>query len=72
MTKRPTDEQFDIAILWLENNEGEGAEAEACHEMARWLEKELRDRQIRDAARKGGVTAAQLRKRLAEREAQTQ
>lgn len=64
---RPTDEQFDIAVLWLENNEGEGAEGEACRAVAAWLQKELADRQIRYTARKVGVTTAQLRKKLSER-----
>ena len=27
----PADDQFECAIMWLESNEGGGAEGEACH-----------------------------------------
>lgn len=60
----PTDQQFEIAILWLENNEGEGEEGVACKAVAEWLEEFLRNRTIRSAARKAGVPIAKLRARL--------
>ncbi len=66
--KRPTTHQFDIAIEWLLNNEGEGQESVACKAVADWLDHEMRERKIRNAARKIGVTPARLRAKLAEKQ----
>lgn len=63
-TKRPTDEQFDIAVHWLENNEGEGAERDACLVVAAWIDHENRNRRIRTVAREAGVPVAALRRKI--------
>lgn len=66
--KRPTTWQFDVAIEWLLNNEGEGQEGEACKAVAEWLDHEMRERKIKSTARKIGVTPARLRAKLAEKQ----
>lgn len=65
--KMPTTEQLDTAIAWLRSNEGEeGGEKERCAAVADWIEHEEREREIRAAARKAGVTPATFRRRLNE------
>jgi hypothetical protein len=66
--KSPTDEQLQIAALWLENNEGEGEEGEACKAVAAWIEHQRSERKIKNTARKIGVTPARLRAKLAEKQ----
>jgi len=36
--KRPTDQQFETACLWLEANEGNNGEKEACQAVADYLD----------------------------------
>lgn len=63
----PTQEQIDIAALWLEGNEGEGAERTACLVVAKWIKRQAYEGMLRSEARKAGVTVANLRRRLAAR-----
>lgn len=48
----PSTDQFGTAIEWLNNNEGDGAEGEACRAVAAWLEWQEQERSIRYAARR--------------------
>jgi hypothetical protein len=61
----PTDQQFETAIMWLQSNEGEGEEAEACNAVASWIEQHRTNAMLREVARKAGVSVTKLRKRLA-------
>ena len=66
--KNPTIEEFNTAILWLENNEGEGFEKEACTSVMNYLIN-VRDRQevtevIREVAKEKGVSPANVRASL--------
>jgi hypothetical protein len=63
--KRPTDEQFYIAKAWLEVNEGEGYEQEACVAVADWIAHKRQQRIIRQEARKLGVPMSRVRKQIA-------
>ena len=67
--RMPRDELLRIAIAWLENNEGDGIEKEACEAVAEWLQHELNERFLRDEARKAGIPVARLRRKLAESKA---
>lgn len=59
--KMPTTEQIDIALMWLESNEGEGTEGEACKAVAAWIDHMNREAWIRHEARARGVTIARFR-----------
>ena len=61
----PTDQQFETAILWLENNEGGGEETESCLAVAAWIEEYRQQKFLRDAARNAGVSVKALRRKLA-------
>ena len=60
----PTQEQIDIAALWLEGNEGDGMERAACVTVADWIREQANDRMLRQEARTAGVTVANLRRKL--------
>lgn len=62
---RLTKEQIDIAIAWLNNNEGDGIEGPSCRAVADWLDTFSRERELRAAAREGGLPVAVLRRKLA-------
>jgi len=62
--KRPTPKQFDVAIGWLEVNEGDQGEAEACQTVARWIEHQQQEHLLKSSARSGGVSIKALRARL--------
>jgi rRNA-processing protein FCF1 len=62
--KRPTEVQINIATAWLDANEGEGEEAEACKAVAEWINGLANDAMLREEARRAGVTVAALRRRL--------
>jgi hypothetical protein len=64
--KRPTEDQFAIARLWLEGNEGEGEERGACEAVARWIAHEERERWLRRQARTHGITVAVMRRKVDE------
>jgi hypothetical protein len=63
--RMPRDELLLVAIMWLESNEGDGIEEEACRAVAGWLRREKDERFLRDEARKAGVPVARLRRALA-------
>jgi hypothetical protein len=65
MAKRPTDQQFETAIMWLQSNEGDNEEATACCAVADWIEHLRTEDLLRQGARQAGVTVARFRKRLA-------
>jgi hypothetical protein len=50
--KRPSDEQFATAVEWLEVNEGEEGEAEACRAVRLWILDQLEKRAEQEAVRK--------------------
>lgn len=62
--KHPTDAQIEVARMWLESNEGEGDEREACQVVAKWLTHGEHERMLRQEARKAGITVARLRRQL--------
>ncbi len=62
-------EDLDIAVMWLDANEGDNGEAEACRRVAAFIQAEI-DRRIREAsvrsiAREKNVPAGLVRKALA-------
>jgi hypothetical protein len=67
MAKKPTDQQFEIAVMWLQGNEGDGGESDACRAVADWIESCRTQDMLRKAARAGGVSVRNLRKRLQDR-----
>jgi hypothetical protein len=64
--RMPSDTAVDIAVEWLLCNEGEGAEGDACKEVAAWLLHEQRERLIRAISHETGVTPARVRRKLTE------
>lgn len=60
---RPTDRQFAAAIVWLRTREGE--DAVCCKTVAAWIERENRDRSLKQAARKAGISIVRARRMLA-------
>lgn len=62
---RVSADDLDVAIAWLEVNEGEAGEAESCHRVAAWLRAEIDRRQLETAlrqfAREQHLTPAQVR-----------
>ena len=64
--RRPTDQQIEIACLWLEANEGESEEQQACRSVAAWLEHQAAERMLRQEAKSAGVPVTAVRRRLAE------
>jgi len=70
MTKRPTDDQFDIAIGWLLCNEGEAdGERIACEAVADWLKATINNKFIRKQAKKYGVPASVIKEAMRRRDA---
>lgn len=65
MSEQPTQEQFDIAALWLDANEGFGDECVACRAVAAWIRQESFEKILRSEARAAGITVASLRRRHA-------
>lgn len=64
--RMPQDDQIQIAVMWLFNNEGIGAEEEACKAVAKWLEQEVAERVLRSAERQAGLPLAVARERIAQ------
>ena len=64
--KMPSTEALDVAIAWLECNEGTGDEGAACKAVASWLEHMNREAWLRHEARAAGVPVARLRRKLAQ------
>jgi hypothetical protein len=60
----PAQSQIDIATLWLENNEGQEDEREACMAVAKWLQAESLDRKLRLEARLAGIPIDKVRERI--------
>lgn len=67
---RPSPDHFETAIQWLEENEGEGFEKEACAVVAAWLRDQESQRFLRACARDSKVPVGKVRKFLAKREAE--
>lgn len=61
---RPLDLQFDIAILWLQSNEGDIEEHVACQRVANWLVWQQYDGQVKRFAKEKGVSVARVRKAI--------
>lgn len=64
--KMPPDDQLDIAAHWLELNEAEGAEGEACRAVQEWIDHEKFERMLREKALEAGIPVARLRRKLKE------
>lgn len=65
----PRDDQINVALLWLENNEGDGSEREACLAVRDWIVSLKQERMLRSVAKDAGIPVAMLRRKIAEREA---
>lgn len=68
MSARVTVEMLDHAIAWLNCNEGRDGESDACHAVARMLEREianrLNEKALREIAAQSGVPVARARAHL--------
>jgi hypothetical protein len=68
MTKRPTFEQLGLAAEWLDMNEGDGGEAEACKAVAEWIMAQAvkfeRDHAAREFAKEKGLDMKTVRAML--------
>lgn len=62
--------EFEIAIAWLETNEGDIEEHTACRKVAGWLIDKVNDMKLKQVAREAGVSVVRLRKRLKEKQRQ--
>ena len=62
MMRRPVIEDIETAIAWLQQNEGDDGEKEACSRVATWLGQYANNSEIRSAAREAGCTVGYLRK----------
>lgn len=68
--KRPSTDDLDTAIMWLESNEGvEGGEADRCKRVAAWLAHLEREHAIQTIARRHRAPVARVREALAKRTA---
>jgi putative alpha-1,2-mannosidase len=65
--KRPSDEQIEIALAWLDANEGDAVESAACKAVSKWLEDMARAQIEREVARKEGIAVSALRRAAATR-----
>lgn len=63
--KRPHIDDIEIATMWLEANEGDNGESEACSRVATWLKTYARESFERSSARKVGCTVKYFRKYMA-------
>jgi hypothetical protein len=62
--KRPTPDQIETARSWLDVNEGEEGEAEACRAVAAWLRHLESARTLRTLAREAKVPMRDVRKAI--------
>jgi hypothetical protein len=65
--KRPTLDQMETAAMWLDMNEGEGAEGEACALMAQWVRDKIEQRETKALARRYRVPVRLLRQIIVRR-----
>lgn len=63
--QKPTEDQFETAVMWLQSNNGDAGEATACRVVADWIERQRQADMLRHVAREAGVSVSQVRKRLA-------
>lgn len=63
--RRPCLEDLSVAAEWLQFNEGDDGEKEACSRVATWLDTYARESAERAAARRVGCTVGYFRKYLA-------
>jgi hypothetical protein len=66
--QKPTLEQFETAIMWLQVNDGDKGEAEACSAVADWIEHLRDEERLKQIARQAGVSVPEARRRLKELE----
>lgn len=59
--KRPCLDDIETAAEWLQVNEGDNGESEACSRVATWLHSYARESEERSAARLAGCTVRYLR-----------
>lgn len=67
MTRLPNDDDINTAIAWLECNEGDNGEAEACKRVSDYLAARALDREIVREANQAGVSPKDLRRKMRER-----
>lgn len=63
--RTPSIEDMDIAAEWLDCNEGEDGEGDACARVAEWLRVQAAAKSDREAAKAAGVNVGHLRGALA-------
>jgi hypothetical protein len=63
----PTQEQINIAVHWLQSNEGDVEEQAACEAVADWINALVFNAYLLKAAREAGVPVAKVRKKLLEK-----
>lgn len=72
---RASDADLDVAILWLEANEGDSGEAEACQRIADFLKRQQAKREreatVRRLVNETGASASLVRKALNKMETTT-
>lgn len=71
MTKkspRPLDLQFDIAVQWLQVNEGDIEEHEACKAVANWIADQQFDGMVKRFAKEKGVSVVKVRRLMRAKE----
>lgn len=61
----PSADDFRVAAIWLESNEGDAAEQAPLLRVARWLEQQAAAKELRESAKEHGVPVGALRAALA-------
>jgi hypothetical protein len=65
--EKPTPDDFATAIAWLNHNDGDNGEAEACSRVAEWLRAKMEDEALRGIARAEGIPFARLRAAMSDK-----
>lgn len=63
--KRPSLADMSLAAEWLRANEGEDGESDSCLRIATWLDDQVQQAQIREAAHAAGFKVGDVRRVLA-------
>lgn len=63
--KRPSLEDMSLAAEWLRANEGDSGESDSCMRVATWLDDQVQQAQVREAAHSAGFKVGDVRRVLA-------
>jgi len=61
MKTKPSASDFSIAVDWLQCNEGDDGESEACEQVALWLNAQIEAREFAEICKELNVTPARAR-----------